>query len=141
MSNRKLTEEEILSIHFGLTEIPSEGNIFTSGFIAALRDTRYMSGRDLDTGKIISERKTGSPGSWLGAIGYMILLDQIGSCFKPKTSNEIKGNSIYKTLKYFTNLKDEEINALYAMRCALTHDYCLYNKSSNPQLNHHFKSQ
>ncbi len=107
-----------------------------SGFVAALGDARLVTGRDT-TGKKTDESKHGC---WLGAIGYMALLDQIGNCFKPVYVSPESGNSIRKALRYFTTLPDAEIDALYALRCAFAHDFSLYNINHNtPSLTHRFQ--
>ena len=83
----------------------------------------------------------GDYGSWLGAIGYLSLLDQIGKCFKPSAAVTINNeNSISKALKYFaTHIPNAEVDAIYALRNAFAHDYSLYNINNNrPSYTHHF---
>lgn len=97
----------------------------TSCFNAALRDARKATGRRQNNG---TKKPAKGYGNWLGAIGYMSLLDQIGGCLKPtgKKTNYI--NEIKKALDYFdSGLSDEEINALYALRCSFAHNYSLIN--------------
>ena len=107
-----------------------------SGFAACLKDTRVSTGRDPQSGNVIDPQKTGS---WLGSIGYMVLLDQIGSCFKPKNVQLARGNSIMKALGHFANLGNDEKQVIYALRCALAHDYSLYNiNAKEPKLTHNF---
>ncbi len=78
-------------------------------------------------------------GSWLGAIGYMALLDQIGSSVKPAGIPRASGASIVCALTHWTSLDEASIDALYALRCALAHDYSLFNKNDrNPRLQHLF---
>jgi hypothetical protein len=89
-----MTEEHILAnlaikLHLSYHP-PAEGIHIFSGFTAALRDARTAAGRD-ELGKKVDHTKYGS---WLGAIGYMALLDQIGTCFKPKQQSCETGNSI-----------------------------------------------
>ena len=77
--------------------------------------------------------------SWLGNVGYLVLLDQIGNCFKDKNHAMAGGNSIQKALNYFSGLPQPEVDTLYALRCALAHDYSLINrKDSKPSLQHQF---
>ncbi len=107
-----------------------------SGFAACLKDTRISTGRDPQSGLVVDPQKTGS---WLGSIGYMVLLDQIGSCFKPKNVPMVLGNSIFRALSHFTKLNTTEKQIIYALRCALAHDYSLYNiKKGEPRLTHNF---
>ena len=116
------------AIKFHLTNHhPAEGIHIYSGFVAALGDARAATGRD-EFGRKVDHTKFGC---WLGAIGYMALLDQIGSCFKPKQKPYESGTSIHKALRYFTNLTNGEIEALYALRCSFAHDFSLHNINEN----------
>ena len=73
---------------------PVGGMLLFSSFVAALTDARTPTGRDKSGAKV----DAGKHGSWLGAIGCMALLDQIGTCFKPKPVNVIAENSIHRAL-------------------------------------------
>lgn len=107
----------------------------TSGFWACLSDARTGTGRDAE-GRIVDGRRSTS---WLGNVGYLVLLDQIGSCFKGRTQAVVQGNAIEKALSYFTGLDQAHKRAIYALRCALAHDYSLINKNPNQaDLQHHF---
>jgi len=117
---------------------PQSGIQVFSGFVHALKEARQLTHRDLYTGQKLPN-STGQYGSWLGAVGYFALLDQIGKCFKPKSVARQNGNAIQQALKHFTSLNNAEIDALYALRCAFAHDYSLYNiKSGKPKLTHNF---
>jgi hypothetical protein len=114
---------------------------YTSGFLAALDDARAASGRDGD-GNVVDEERTGH---WLGAVGWMILLDQIGSCFRPAPSTgaagvAADGHAVLNTLRWwYSELPDLEARALYALRCAFAHDYSLWNLNpKDPSLQHCF---
>jgi hypothetical protein len=132
--------DRAIKMHLSLYNVDANAQMtFFSGFTAGLRDARKFTGRDQSTGTKINGEKIGDHGSWLGAIGYMAILDQIGTCFKPKSVTTINRNTIFKALKYFSQLPDLEIDALYALRCAFAHDYSLYNINPNkPNLTHHF---
>jgi len=101
----------------------------------------------IETGKICDNNEDkfhGDPGSWLGAIGYFSVLNQIGNCFKLKSEGsegKEDSNKIKKALKYFSDLNDDkEINALYALRNSFAHDYSLQNINKNcPELNFCFE--
>jgi len=134
MSENYMPSEIALKLHL-LKAPPQNGIQFFSGFMAALGDARSATGRD-DLGRSEYPLKHGC---WLGAIGYMALLDQIGSCFKPINRPKQNGNTITKALKYFTSLSDAEIDAIYALRCAFAHDYSLYNINNRPSLTHRFQ--
>jgi hypothetical protein len=135
MNQQKISEDKALGIHFSQKSSEGEMTRF-SGFIAALGDARAATGRDENGAK----RPGGYLGSWLGAVGYMSLLDQIGSCFKPKGVQIVTGNTIKKALTYFTNLTNNEIDSIYALRCAFAHDFSLYNINQRDQnLTHRFQ--
>ncbi len=140
MSSNIMPEQQAILAH--LTNL-SQGQIITyfSGFVAALRDARKFTKRNQDNGQKLTDDSCGDHGSWLGTIGYLSLLDQIGKCFKPRATAMINGeNSISKALKYFaTHIPDAEVDAIYALRNAFAHDYSLYNINANrPFYTHHF---
>lgn len=134
MGSQIMPEDEALRRHFGFSML--NGHIqLTSGFVAAIRDARLATGRDQTSGVKVDDQRHGS---WLGALGYMALLDQVGKCFKPRSKGPVEGAAIIKALRYFTSLGTEEIDAIYALRCGFAHDYSLVNISSKPGLTHHF---
>ena len=135
IAEKYLPAEEAIKIHLS-KHPPREGIHIFSGFTAALRDARTVTGRD-ELGRKFDHTKHGC---WLGAIGYMALLDQIGTCFKPKQKSYEHGNSIRKALRYFSNLSDDDIDALYALRCGFAHDFSLHNiNRRKPSLTHRFR--
>jgi hypothetical protein len=129
------TEEEALGYY-----LKPEGKRMSS-FWAALRDARCATGRNVETGTVVDEAKTGS---WLGAIGYLLLLDQIGTAVRPKRGPGVPaptgGSSICKALEWFAPHHIEKgRKAIYALRCALAHDYSLFNNHRNdPDMRHEF---
>jgi len=108
-----------------------------SSFNMALYEVRRITKRDKFTGKRNSSYESSS---WLGAIGYMSLLDMLGACFKPKSAVKIEeGRDFVRALKYFSeDFTEDEMLALYALRCAFTHDFSLCNVHSNEKLRHIF---
>ena len=96
----QVTEQAAIASHLGKIQ-ETEHYILFSCFMGALRDARKFTKRDKDTGQKLIEDDCGDHGSWLGAIGYLALLDQIGGCFKPKDTATIPGNCIVKALGYF----------------------------------------
>jgi hypothetical protein len=133
---RYMPEQRAIAMH--LSYMPAMGSIQVySSFSAAIRDARAATGRDPDTGSMIDPLRQGN---WLGAIGYMTLLDQIGTCFKPRSAEVVTGNSFTKALSYFADLNHAERQALYALRCSFVHDFALYNiHPKNSSLTHHFE--
>jgi hypothetical protein len=140
MSSNIMLEQQAILAH--LTNLSQGQNItYFSGFVAALRDARKFTKRNQDNGQKLTDDSCGDHGSWLGAIGYLSLLDQIGKCFKPRTGATINNeNSISKALKYFaSHLLDAEVDAIYALRNAFAHDYSLYNiNNKRTSYTHHF---
>src|ERR1700754_1365978 len=140
MSKNKLPEQQAIIAH--LTNFSQDQSIgYFSGYVAALRDARKFTKRNQDNGQKLDTDSCGDHGSWLGAIGYITLLDQIGKCFKPKTVITISdGNTICKALKYFaSHIPEAEVNVIYALRNACAHDYSLYNiNTRTPTYTHPF---
>jgi hypothetical protein len=135
MTKNHISTNQVIEFHL-TNHSPAEGIHTFSGFVAALSDARAATGRD-EFGKNVDNTKLGC---WLGAIGYMALLDQIGTCFKPKQKSYESGTSIHRALKYFSNLSDDEIEAVYALRCSFAHDFSLHNiKKDKPSRTHRFR--
>lgn len=135
MTEKYMSSKQAIEVHL-TNHPPTEGIHVFSGFAAALGDARKITGRN-EIGNKVDHTKHGC---WLGAIGYMALLDQIGTCFKPKRKSHENGNSIRRALKYFSNLSDDEIEALYALRCCFAHDFSLHNiNKEKPSRTHRFR--
>lgn len=109
-----------------------------SSFVPALRDSRRAAGRDADTGVVENEPATGN---WLGAIGYLLLLDQIGSAVEPASVGNRPGTSILRALQWWApGTTESGRKAIYALRCALAHDYSLFNRNAkDPDMQHEFR--
>jgi hypothetical protein len=135
MTELFMKSKKAIGIHFSDNPTTKGVHIFT-GFTKCLKEAREVTGRNPSNGTLVNPTQQEN---WLGAIGYMALLDQIGTCFKPKGATEITGNTIKKTLGYFTSISEIEIDALYALRCAFAHDFSLYNVNKTPtSLTHRF---
>lgn len=119
-------EIEVIKNHLGPVKQVENRRLYSS-YRAALNDARAVSGRNLLDGKMPTTGE--SAGSWLGALGYLALLDHIGSCFKPvdMATNKKDRSGIIKALKYFSELEGDEIDAIYALRCSFAHNYSLSN--------------
>ena len=131
-----MTEQIELLHHLASEPVSIQGRTVFSGFTAALRDARGATGRDPATGAIVNPEHTCS---WLGAVGYLILLDQIGTCFRPAGTADVDGNTINHALSYFTDFSGADRIALYALRCTLAHDYSLVNEHPRThRRTHHF---
>ena len=139
----KYTEEQKELLRYFSSKIEFNKNLntwFFSSYTAALRDARLITGRSLLTGKpkknIGKQLNIKNPlGCWAGALVYLVLIDHIGKFFrnknptriiKDKNDNEIDTPFI-KGLSDFSTLLEDEIRALYGLRCAFAHNYGLYN--------------
>ncbi len=124
-----MTDNEAINIHLNNYYNKLDGITYFSGFCGALKDARKMTGRNIKTGKKDCTNRFGHLGSWLGTLGYLSLLDQLGTCFKRKNGPVLDANKsgIIKALKNFTNFQDWEIDSIYALRNSLAHDYSLQN--------------
>jgi hypothetical protein len=113
-----------------------------STFSAVVRDARRLTGRNTTTGLIENESRTDS---WLGALGYLVMLDQVGECFRPATlpRQAPHPGNVAKALTYFApRVSDGEILVVYALRCAFVHQYGLSNWGDIPHaagLTHSFQ--
>ena len=105
-------------------------SLYHSCLDAALRDTR---------GAALRHPPDGSPcdlanhsRSWLGTVGYLIIVDQLGSALKPASEPEgtfsSETTSFERCLRRFSpECSTQTISALYGLRCALAHDFGLIN--------------
>lgn len=94
-------------------------------------------------GALIDARNTSG---WASTVLYLIVIDHIGGVFKRRgTPRRTKKNKTDKepdfiyALKNFSTLSVREINALYALRCSLVHEYSLSNISKRLGLSHKFQ--
>lgn len=135
-----MTDKEAIKFHLTNSYIESSDVTYFSGFCGALKDARKMTGRNTETGNKDGSNSFGHLGSWLGTIGYLSLLDQIGGCFKKVggPAVDLNKSGIIKALKNFSRFSDNEIDAIYALRNSFAHDYSLQNIGKRPGLTHHF---
>jgi hypothetical protein len=113
---------------------------WVSAFSAAIRDARQATSRNMDTGVVDVVAQSGN---WLGTLGYLVLVDQIGECFTSTTTarSSARRNDFCRGLAHFTDLDAQTVLTLYALRCAFTHSYALNNVADGPQkreLTHRF---
>lgn len=127
-------DKETLLLFFNVDQ-PFEfmGSSRYSTLVAALRDCRVYTKRDVNTGNFNPAIGHGDAGNWLGAIGYFTILDQLGSCYKPISEPEpaVNTNSIKFVIEKFgydiIENDGRQLNALIALRNAFTHDFNLLN--------------
>jgi hypothetical protein len=134
-------EQELIRHHLASVRTPLGTNVGFSGFTGGLQDARQATGRNPETGV---KRPGQAHGSWLGPIGYMSILDQVGTCFtRAQGAGTVVSNAIVKALLLFAAAARPEADGLYALRCSLAHDYSLSNVHRKkrvivPALTHHF---
>jgi hypothetical protein len=134
-------EQELIRRHLASIRTPLGTNVGFSGFTGGLQDARQATGRHPETGVKCPGQ---AHGSWLGTIGYMSILDQIGTCFtRAQRAGALASNTIVKALLLFAAAAPPEAEALYALRCSLAHDYSLSNVYRKnhlivPARTHHF---
>ena len=125
--NSIVNKQTAIDIHLkALDSVGFNGKIYFSCLGQALKDARKASGRNENSGDL--DRLEGSH-SWLGAIAYLMLVDQIGECYK----NPAKGESSYsipfrKALHYFSDLTQSDNKVLYGLRSSLVHNYSLVSR-------------
>lgn len=134
MSETKMPRGHAIATHLSFGPAV-DGLQRLSSFAAVLRDARAVTGRSRETGEMIDPSLAGS---WLGALGYLILLEQIGECFRPVGRQPLSGPKTVIALQLFADVTEARAEALYALRNAFAHDFGLCNPSSNPQRQHHF---
>lgn len=134
----ELSEQEAIARHLAFPPDPDR----VSGLVAVLRDARGATGRHIDA---LDPGPPERPASWLGALGYLIFLEHVGRCLRPKSALPMKVEPLVKALSFFTVLGEREAFALYALRCGFAHSYSLWNRPrrGTPErralLTHHFK--
>jgi hypothetical protein len=105
----------------------------------AVGDAREATGRDAATGVVVDEARSMN---WLGTLGYLVLLDQLGQCFEPKSPGRALSDKhpfVAAIMLFAPATTDREILALYALRCAFAHEFGLTNRNDNePDKMHRF---
>jgi len=137
-NNEKLKfEQDAIRQHLKGEVIDDNGTQYFTGFTAAIRDARVMTGRDPATGSKVDSK---AHICWLGNLGYMVLLDQLGKCFSRKGRTiDQKCSGFVNALRMFTDLDEERISLLYKLRCSLAHDFSLIAQDRDGKLTHHFR--
>jgi hypothetical protein len=106
--------------------------------LAALaRDARGVTQRDPNTG-VPSDG--GPTPSWLGTLGYLVLLEQIGEAVH-RPSQPVAQDGIPRALAHFgdTAFAENWVGALVGLRNALAHDYGLVATSGDEARRHVFR--
>lgn len=94
-----------------------------SSLEALLRDTRSVVGRDPSTGELVDFDHSRT---WLGALGYLALIDQLASALQVPTAGN-RATPFESLLIWDGCVAPDEAAALYALRCAFAHNFGLLN--------------
>ena len=114
---------------------------FYSSLWQGLLDCRAATNRSAETGQKLPDM---IHDSMVGALGYLVLVDLIGTCLTRKDfvpSRIGEGQPFVHALEAFCrDLSSDQISTLYALRCALAHDFSLYNvHPTKPELTFFFQ--
>jgi len=120
--------KKYLKLYFSSVQPYNKKERRYSSLILGLRGARLITNRNVDTGVVtFKTRAPLSPANWGGAIIYLIILELIGTCFKPVDVLDSDSNPIYKALCCFSNLSEEEARAIESLRHSFAHNYGLIN--------------
>ncbi|MEY2397801.1 MAG: hypothetical protein QOJ00_975 [Actinomycetota bacterium] len=104
-----------------------------SALEALLTDAHRATGRD-DDGNVINADHLGT---WLGAMGYLALIDQIGKVLRWTDRAEQMGTYFEQILRQHGKT-EAEAAALYGLRNAMVHSYGLANTNAKYRDRQHF---
>lgn len=111
---------------FEFEELTRETSV--SSFRAALRDARWLIGRDLSTGK----PETAPRRTWPGTVTYLTLLDQLGQVVCPLRGRSPSRTPFLAALEDFApSVSARDRETLYALRNAFVHEFGLANPASD----------
>ena len=99
-------------------------------------DAHRVTGRN-DDGDVVDEEHLGT---WLGAMGYLALIDQLGKVLRWSDRNVGPWTSPFEQILEQHGKSRAEAAALYALRNAMAHNYGLANRNANrPECQHYFQ--
>ena len=128
-----MDKQPAIDIHLSLQEpYIVNGISYFSCLGHALKEARKVTGRNLESGDL--EDESGSH-KWLGAIAYLLIVDQIGECYiNASKTSPTPESSFRKALHYFSDLSQGDSKILYGLRSSLVHNYSLVSRyRSAPQ--------
>jgi len=134
-----MTVNEFITRLLDINQPMSDNPVRFSTIVLLIKGARKLSGCNIITGKYemneINEESfsdlTYHSFQYTGLINYLILLEQLGGIFKPINKDKIEQtNGIFCSLKYFTNLEENKIKAIKALRNSLAHKFGLATEKS-----------
>jgi hypothetical protein len=131
MASGALTLDELSAIadYVDFATVENGGDV-ASSFVALVRDARQSSGRDLVTGQL---EHVDQAGSWLGALGWLCLFDQIGQTVRvsaPTGGPRAGAGERFKAclIDFAKAVTKSERNDLWLLRNSLGHSFSLQAK-------------
>jgi hypothetical protein len=125
-------DQKQIDFIINLISVESANNKSCSTFSLALRDARFITGRDLLTGEckhyLLQNNKNQhlKPYSPICLLNYLIILEMVGKIFKMKNQLD-STNGIVSALFNFSDLEEKDRYTINALRNALAHSYSLTN--------------
>ena len=96
-----------------------------SCYMAALIDARRAAGRSADSGVRCT---TEHSASWLAVLGYLAWFDLVGATLRTWQQPAEAPTCIERAIEQFApEVSADDSLTIYALRCALSHDYSLIN--------------
>lgn len=124
-----MDKQTAINIHLSLMEpFNVEEKSYYSCLGHALKEARRLTRRNEETGEL--ENIEGSH-IWLGAIAYLMILDQIGECYNTSKTIPTVESSFRKAIHYFSGLTQSDSKILYGLRGSLVHNYSLVSRYLN----------
>lgn len=115
-----IEEAELVREHLGTID-------GTSGFVVRQRLRRHHVRSSFEASFTDAHNASNGGTSWIGAIGYLVFLDQLGGAVRPLSGPQPSRSDLERALEMFTDCTEAERAALYALRCCLAHDFSLAN--------------
>lgn len=128
----------LLDEHLNGSHEPLIGVRRNSSLLAAYNDARGATHRDRKTGAYEDDDAAAHSASWLGVIGYLAIIDQIGCCFGLAGANPTGRNEFLRGLELFSDVSALDAEALYALRNGLMHGYRLAGRSNSLKRDYRF---
>jgi hypothetical protein len=119
---------------------PEAPDPYVSTFNAAVREARYVCGRDVDTGQRLDGRPVAI---WAGTLVYLVLLEQIGNTLRPVSGRDlpkqVRESAAARALRQFApHTTKPQREVIYALRNAFAHEFGLFNDGRDGRYRHVF---
>jgi hypothetical protein len=113
---------DLITAHLSTEPTSLLGGQTHSALGTPLKEIRAKAGRDENSGKLNSNIS----GSWLAALGYLALIEQVGSCYNRPEGNESDPRDLVRAIRQFSKVSEaDSLEVLYGLRCSLSHNYAI----------------